>query len=595
MPNLSINFGGNTIPLPGVYVYGNVTQSYVPPTPVVPPLLFVGYGYGVKPKSVNTFLTSQNLLAALRGGPASAYVSPMTLPGPAINGANYITFIDVSSNTQASGTLFTTGPSAAITMSSTLYGPPANLIQVGAFGASVSGTMLEVYDAYTQTIFAGDNLGYPFVVGYTGSATGSLSFAVCGTYGGSGATGFVLNSPNSGESFVVPLNPATYPTVMNLVQYINGTGYWTASLLSSTNGNLPTSGLDIVTGALSGVSSGNIFFRGVPSALRDPLYWLNNQSTYVSAALVSGVYTGTLIGQSLTALTGAQAVAPVLADYASGFNIGLSQAAWAVFADNNSTSVQALGSQHAQTASQTLYGSWRRFFTGSNVGDSVATTLANAQALNSKTTCYLYPGLVVQNTTTGVKTTYGGLYAAAAAAGTACGNFVAMPLTNKALNAVTTEVNLTLSQIAQLQNSGVITINLSNNVPTIVSDVTTWQQDANPENVFTQQVACLWWTCYNLVASMQPYIGGVAAPSTETSIGSALKNTLNSLLYTDLGLGASTNGVLASWVPGSLVIGYNGATQQWNVSVQVALVGQNRFITITVYASPYNSSATVVG
>ena len=35
MPNLSINFGGNTIPLPGVYVYGNVTQSYVPPTPVV--------------------------------------------------------------------------------------------------------------------------------------------------------------------------------------------------------------------------------------------------------------------------------------------------------------------------------------------------------------------------------------------------------------------------------------------------------------------------------------------------------------------------------------------------------------------------------
>ena len=595
MPNLNINFGGGTLTQPGVYVFGNVTTNYTPPAPTIPPLLYVGYGYGLKPKLPYTFTTPQNLLSALRGGPATAYVNPITLPGPAINGANYITFIDASENTVASGALLNTTGGVLINMYSTIYGPPANLIQVAAYGGSVSGTLLEVYDGYSQTLFTGDNIGYPFLVGYTGTATGSLSFAVSGSYAGSGATGFYLNSPNSGESFVVPLNAATYPTVTNLVQYINGTGFWTATVLSSTNGNLPTSGLDIVSGALSGVSSGNIYYKGVPSSLRDAVYWLNNYSTYVSGGLPSGIVSGTLSGQGLTALSGAQGVAPTLSDYATALNVGLSQPAWVVFMDNNSASVQALGSQHAQTASQTQNGSWRRFFTGSTVGDSIATTISNAQALNSKTSCYLYPGVTIQNSTTGVKQTYGGLYAAAAAAGAACGNFVAMPLTNKALNAVTTETTLTLSQINQLQNNGVMVVGLTNNIPTIISDVTTWQQDSNPENVFTQQVACLWWVCYSLVAALQPYIGGVAAPSTETSIGNALKSTLNSLLYTDLGIGASTNGVLASWTPGSLVIGYNGSTQQWNVQCQVALVGQNRFITVTVYASPYNSAATVVG
>jgi len=51
-------------------------------------------------------------------------------------------------------------------------------------------------------------------------------------------------------------------------------------------------------------------------------------------------------------------------------------------------------------------------------------------------------------------------------------------------------------------------------LPTIISDFTTWQVDANPLNVFTQQVACRWWLAYTMRNALQPYIGGIASPDT---------------------------------------------------------------------------------
>jgi len=598
MPSLNVNFGGATLIFPGAYVY-TVLSGFTPPAPIVPPLLFIGYGYGVKPKTPATYYTGQDLLTALRGGPASAYVQQMITPGPAIAGTTYITFIDASNNTLSSGALVSGTSSNVINLSSTVYGPPGNLIQVGVFAASVSGVELEVLDGYTNQQYTGDNLGYPFMLAYDGvSGTSGLSYVVCGSAGS--ATTFNLVSPLSGQSFSIPLGAATYPTVASLVQYINGTGSWSANILSATQGQLPSTSLDIVSGALTGVpaSAAPVYF-GVPATYYDPIYWLNNFTPVVSASLTTGsAASGTLKGQTLTPLTGAVGSAPVLADYATCFNLALNQPAWVVFADNNTLAVQALGTQHAETASQTQNRSWRRFITGSSIADSVATTVANAQSLNSRTTSYVYPGIKAINTATNQLTTYSGLYAAAAVAGAMCGNFVSMPMTNKVLNGTTVEQNLLASQIAQLQNSGVMVINLANNQPTIVSDVTTWQQDNNPENVFNQQVACIFWVSYSLVAAMNPYVGGVAAPSVATSIGNAIIKTLNSLIYTDTGLninGQASNAVLAGWQTGSIVVSYNGSTQQWIASMGVQLVGQNRFITMTVYAAPFNQAAVVVG
>jgi hypothetical protein len=270
--------------------------------------------------------------------------------------------------------------------------------------------------------------------------------------------------------------------------------------------------------------------------------------------------------------------------------VALNQPGWVVFADSNAPAVQQLGAQHAETASTTLYGRWRRFFTGSSLGDSVSATLANAAAMNSLESCYVYPGVQVVSTFTGNTITYGGLYAAAMAAGIACANQVALPLTNKSLNAVGVETNLTVSQINQLQQGGVIPVGLggaNGNTPTIISDQTTWQSDSNPLNVFTQQVACRWWLAYSMVNALQPYVGGIAAPSTLTNIANAAIAALNASVYTP-----GSNGVLASWATGSLVVSYSGATQQASITASATTVGQYRFITETVNIQLYSGTAS---
>jgi hypothetical protein len=259
-----------------------------------------------------------------------------------------------------------------------------------------------------------------------------------------------------------------------------------------------------------------------------------------------------------------------------------------VFCDSNAPAVMALLAQHVETASSTPYGMWRRGFTGSNIGDTVSGTIANATGLNSMQMNYLYPGIYVTNTQTGQNVLQPGLYAAACAAAMATGNQIALPLTNKVLNGTGLEqpggVPLTQSQLSQLQNGGVMALYLpqSTGRPTILSDITTWQGDDNVENTSSQQIACRYWLAYSIVNTLLPYVGTIASPITEVAILNAVKKTLNQLIFT----GGSSNGVLASWgfneqgqvVPLTLV--FNGEQQLAGITLTAQLVSQNKYITV---------------
>ena len=171
----------------------------------------------------------------------------------------------------------------------------------------------------------------------------------------------------------------------------------------------------------------------------------------------------------------------------------------------------------------------------------------------------------------------------------AAGNRVAEPLTSKALVGNGVEVALTTSQINQLQQAGVICIRVpqSTGVPTIVSDLTTWQNDNNPESLFNQQVACRQYLAYSLIQTAQPYVGGIdAGVSSLGKIKKSIVSTLNQLKYT----GPGSSGILSSWDATSLVLNYNGATQTVAITVNAVLVGQNRFITIYTNVQPLNAS-----
>ena len=590
MPNLNIQFNGQTLIKPGAYEADNVTAVGSATNTTALPLIFLGYGYGQTPFVPVTYNSQQTLQSAIRGGPCSGFVPFLYAPSGQLEGTQSVTFIEVGANTQSSLSLYSSGATALINLTSTNYGLPSNLLSAMVQTGTVSGKNLTLYDGYANTLSVGNNLGVPFALAYTGTASG-VTYSVT-TVSGS-ATALSITSPNSGESVTVPLGTATYATVEAAVNYLNGTGYYTAYALS--NGTLPSTSLDAAsTIALAKPVSGAYQYVGVTATLSDVVYWVNQYASgYATAALASGVVstpTSGLATSPATLFTGATSVPPTLSNYASGFNVALSQQGSAIFADSNASGVVALGAQHAITASQTQYSSWRRFFSGSSVGDSVSSALTEAASCNSISSTYVYPGIYRVNTATGVNTLYGGLYAAAAVAGMAVGNSQSVPLTSKALTGTGVEANLTLAQINQLQQGGVMPIGLnSNDVPSVISDFTTWLNDSNPENCLNQQVACRYQAAYTLQGALQPYAGTVSSPLNEQLVLRAAKSALNGMVYSQ----NNTNGVLASWDPTTLVLVYTGVTQTAAVSVNVQMVGQNRFITMTVNVQPSNFTATI--
>jgi hypothetical protein len=471
MPNLNVTFNGAPIYIPGVYYADNVSATLNPTQPPTPPLLVVGYGYGGKPLTPYTFTSFGNWQQFVRGGPVSNYANFIGNPSPSLNGAQYITYINASTNTQSTLTLNNSSASGVLSLKSANYGPPSNLLQAQVtiapyFNTAGVGISLTLTDSYANTSLTGNNLGLPMQVAYLGTASSGVSFAIS-------ATAMTFTSPTAGESLTFPLGVSGYSTVASLVNAINGSNHYSAALISDTQGLLPSSGLDAATGTSLPVSGASGLVYEVATAfVNEPAFWVNQFASTLASATGTAVATGTALPavQGPTYFSGASGGAPTNSTYASAFNVGLTTAAWTVIADSNTPAVQALGAQHAETASTTSYGKWRRFFTGSQAGDSVSTTVAKAASLNSITCCYVYPGIYRTNTSTGLNQLYDGSYAAAALAAMAAGNTINIPLTNKPLTGNGLEVNLTSSQINTLQNGGVIPLALlgpNQNVPTV--------------------------------------------------------------------------------------------------------------------------------
>ena len=591
-PQINQSFEGATLVLPGVYSYINTSGTAPQTQPVTPPLVFIGFGYGVQPQTPTTYTDPVSLTAALRGGPASTYVPFFSNPSTEVAGASTVTYINVGENTQATFTLLSGTASGVITLSTTNYGSPSNLMQVEVQDGAVTGGIdLTLYDGYSNVTMEGYNLGIPFQLAYTNSTSpGTVSFSV--NYAVNTATGlnepstFEITSTNAGESLSIPIGETGYTTISTLVQYINGSGLpYVAQVIS--DGALPTLNLDEVSGTSlpAPTSSGNVFVN-VTAILGDVVFWVNQYAnTLCSASIISGVTstpTTTIPAIPLTHFTGGKSVPGTTQDYANALNVALTTPAWAVFIDNNSSAILALGAQHAEMASSITERKWRRFVSGSSVGDTASLSQKTAQGLNSQWVTYCYPGVTAIDTSTGLNTTYGGLYFGAMIAGMMCGNPVNMPLTHKSLNATGLEFVPTESQINTFQQAGLLTATLSSaGVPIVCSDVTTWQNDNNPSNVFNQQVSQEAALNYGIVSVLSQYVGQVdGGPVSLQIIQKSVQNYLASVQYT----GTGSTGFVVSYQ--NINVTFNNATQTVGVTLQVAFTGQNRFITVTTSLTP---------
>jgi hypothetical protein len=594
MPNPNVSFQGATLIIPNAYYADNVAAATNNTPPTTPPLIFIAQGYGPQSETIQQFASSQNLFSAMRGGPGADFVQFISNPSPQLNGAQLVTFISVGASTQSALTL-SSAVTGLVTLTSTLYGVPSNLLQASVLVTAntpvsgVSTSVLTLNDNYAGAQITSPPLGPVFQFAYTGAASG-VTYTIAAS--GGLASSIVTSGGTAGQNLTIPLGTGGYGTTQAVVDFLNSTGIYSAAVLG--DGNMPANLLNTGTGSLTPPTTGGVLTFAVPTAYAGSIdYWVNTYaSAFATAALASGATfaaSAAPVQLPFGLFAGATSVPPTTQDYANAFNIALTTPGWTVVADSNSPAVQALGAQHAQTASELPNSTWRRFFTGNPVGTAVSGAVFTAISLDSITSTLVYPGIYRTDPNTGKNRLYSALYAAAAVAAMATGNIIATPLTNKALSANGVEVPLTVSQINILQQSGVMAIRVPSqtNVPTITSDLTTWQLDSNPENIFNQQVACRFWLGYSLSNAMSNYIGSIASPVTEVAILNAVKATLNALIYT-----TGSNGVISSWDPASLVLVYTGATQTANVTVNVTLVGQNRFITVFVPIQPLNFTLT---
>lgn len=602
MPNANVQFQGQTLPIPGSY-YGDNVQAALPANPaLVPPMIFIAYGYGGQGKTPINFSGGTGLAAlqtAMRGGPGSDFVPFVANPSPTLFGASQVTYINVASNTPSTLVLKDASGNSLITMQSADYGPPSNLLQAEVDAGTQGGIALTLYDGYTGTNSAqADNLGMPFSLAYTGGVSGA-SFVVSAT-SGVGASQISLISLNaSGASGAVtyPLGTSQYATVGQLVTAINnGSAPFAAQVLpNQSNALQPTSTLDAASGGLPNPTNGVPTYVNVPGTKGGICFWMNRfANTLASGAIViaaSGNVMQLPAPMPLTHFTGATAVAPTDNDYALALGVAATLPGWVVFCDSNDPGVIALGVQHAFDVSQPAIGKPRRFISGSSIGDTVLASQTAAREMAIYQGTFVYPGIYATNTNTGVNTLYSGLHVAAAVASMMAGNLIAQPLTQQPLFGNGVEVALSLGaggEIDLLQQAGVMPIYVSptTDQPTIVSDFTTWQTDNNPENIFNQQVGCRQALAYSLSQGLQPLIGSIASSYGVTNIKNRAKKILNQLIYSP-----GNNGILVSWDATSLSVIYNGDQQTANVTVNVVFVGQVRFILELVFVQPLNLAA----
>jgi hypothetical protein len=590
MPNVNQQFQGQTLVIPGAYYADNVSATLPANPALTPPLIFIGYGYG-QPKNVPvTYFSPQSLLNAIRGGPCASFVQFLTNPSPVLFGANEITYINPGSNTPSTLTLNDIHGAPCIDLTSANTGLPSNLLQAQVTpGLLTNSVNLTLFDGYSNQSAMGSDLGVPFELAYAGTAVSGVSYTVVAS--GVANAIFSVTSPNPHESFSIGLGTGGYGLISDLVNYLNGTGFYSAVVYSDPT--LPATQLDYLTAVpLPAPTGGALQYVEVTAGLGDVVYWVNQfGQNFANARLHSTITANTqdyVAALPLTHFAGARSVPPLLSDYAAALNVALNIPGWAVFMDSNSSGVIALGVAHAELASTPLEGAWRRFISGSSLGDSVTQAATVAQSMDSFQSTYCYPGIYRTDAITGVNTLFAGLYVAASVAGMMSGNVIAQPLTNQALVGNGIEVQLSTGQINTLQQAGVLPIQVptTTNVPTVVSDLTSWQIDNNPSNVFNQQVACRFGLAYSLSQGLDPYIGSIASPYGITRVRNATISILNQLVYSP-----GNNGILVSWDPKSLVLTYTGSTQTLNLTVNVVFVGQVRFILELVFVQPLTLAA----
>jgi hypothetical protein len=538
-------------------------------------LAIVGECTGGQPNTPLTFGDAASAAATLISGELLTAVQKAfdASNSANINAPSEIIAIRVNPALQAALVLNNASAAAVIDLVSTDYGQYTNQINVTIAAGSTTG--IKATTRLGNAFYTQDNIANsPFQIQYTGgqaSATMTIT-----------ATTLTLDAPSGTVIQAIAL--ASYPTIGQLVDYINSLSGFSAAVLGG-NINTPTANaLDFITAqdvktavytATANLQAVINWFNG----LGEPLVTATRATNAGTVPVAVGpVY---LSGGSDGSVTNTQ--------WANAFTtLQASDVQWVVPVSSD-PSIAAMADAHVQFMSTTGR-SERRAICGTALGTTDAQAIADAFAINSDRTSLLHIGYYDFNSV-GVLTLYSPYLTAAAVAGAFAGAGPGTPMTGKTLNVQGFERYLADPiETDPLILGGVMPVEKTSSGFIVTKSISTWLQDTNYYRVEVSTGVAGDYTARSVRAALDPLRGNKNDPLLLSKAASKTAEALTALAVAE----PNGPGVLVGDADSppfqNIVASITGDALY--VSFEASLVIPNNYILITIAAVPFSGSIT---
>ncbi len=393
-------------------------------------------------------------------------------PGSEIQGASEVYLVHVAPSTQAASTF-----SAALTLTSLMYGLPANQIKVKIESGTTTGKKVTIqYAANDAEIY--DDMARPsFSIQYTGAGSAATI-----TITPTAASHSLATTCTGASGDDLDLDLGTFETIQDLADAISATGKYTVTILTSAPAQDLSMQLDAVTS--QDIKTAAYTANSDLQAIVDGI---NAKSGYVAATRVTDAGTSpTNVGW--TYLAGGANGTITNTDWQSAFDTLRTVDIDFILPLTSDASIHTMGDTHCDYMSGPNGKSERRQFVGgalqawtseANRITACTALLGAAKAINGDRTMNATLGSKHYDPS-GKAKLYPAYVTAAMYAGIAAGGSPVLPLTRKYLRCLGLEVELRDSEISQLIDGG-LAVPIPDTVQgagyVISRQVTTWGQD----------------------------------------------------------------------------------------------------------------------
>jgi len=533
----------------------------------------IGRSTGGEPKKALRFGSPSEAIATLRSGDLLTAVLKAFDPSSQTNGPSTVVAVRVNPATQASLDLVDNSSNAVINLKSEDFGLYTSQISVQIEAGSVGGKKLTT--RFGNGYFTEDNVQRrAFSVQYTG-AQASAQMTVTGT-------SVVLNAPAGTPVATIDLN--VFDSVQELVDRINTTPSFTASVLDGNSETSALNGLDYITNV--DVKTSAYVAKADLQAIVD---WFNGQGEgFISATRVAAV--GALpVNIPATYLAGGSDGTVTNGDWSDAFVTLQSEDVQWVCPVTGDASLHAMADTHCAFMSNVARME-RRAICGTASGTTDEAAILAAKALNSDRTSLTHLGFYDYNAD-GKLVLMPPYIMAALIAGAFSGVNPGTPLTNKTIKVRGLERKLrNPTDTDVLINGGVLCVEETNQGFKVVKSISTWLANRNYNRVEVSTGVATDFVARNVRNALDVLRGEKASPLALSRAVSIAESTLRELARPEPQGPGVIVGDEASPPYKNIKASIEGDVLR--VEFQCSPVIPINYIPVTIFAVPFSGTAT---